>query len=104
MIRHAGRSRRVQAWALGRAAGGARQPAGRWWRPARRARSAADGRRRGRARHGRGSARGTAGLAARAPGWGAQAGQLRARAPGMVFNLVFRLGIFPESLNEQCSL
>ena len=31
-------------------------------------------------------------------------GQLGARAPGLVFNLVFRLGIFPESLNEQCSL
>ena len=27
-----------------------------------------------------------------------------ARAPGLVFNLVFRLGIFPESLNEHCSL
>ena len=30
--------------------------------------------------------------------------QLGARAPGLVFNLVFRLGIFPESLNEHCSL
>ena len=27
-----------------------------------------------------------------------------ARAPGLVFNLVFRLGIFPESLNEHYSL
>ena len=25
-------------------------------------------------------------------------------APGLVFSLVFRLGIFPESLNEHCSL
>ena len=31
-------------------------------------------------------------------------GQLGARAPGLVFSLVFRLGIFPESLNEHCSL
>ena len=31
-------------------------------------------------------------------------GQLGARAPGLVFNLVFRLGIFPESPNEHCSL
>ena len=31
-------------------------------------------------------------------------GQLGARAPDLVFNLVFRLGIFPESLNEHCSL
>ena len=31
-------------------------------------------------------------------------GQLGARAPGLVFNLGFRLGIFPESLNEHCSL
>ena len=31
-------------------------------------------------------------------------GQLGARAPGLVFNLVFRLGIFPKSLNEHCSL
>ena len=31
-------------------------------------------------------------------------GQLGANAPGLVFNLVFRLGIFPESLNEHCSL
>ena len=32
-------------------------------------------------------------------------GQLGARAPGLVFNPVFfRLGIFPESLNEHCSL
>ena len=30
-------------------------------------------------------------------------GQLGARAPGLVFNLVFQLGIFPESLNEHCS-
>ena len=33
-----------------------------------------------------------------------QLGQLGARALGLVFNLVFRLGIFPESLNEHCSL
>ena len=31
-------------------------------------------------------------------------GQLGARAPCLVFNLVFRLGIFPKSLNEHCSL
>ena len=31
-------------------------------------------------------------------------GQLGASAPGLVFNPVFRLGIFPESLNEHCSL
>ena len=31
-------------------------------------------------------------------------GQLGACAPDLVFNLVFRLGIFPESLNEHCSL
>ena len=27
-----------------------------------------------------------------------------AGAPGLVFNLVFRLSIFPKSLNEHCSL
>ena len=31
-------------------------------------------------------------------------GQLGARAPGLVSNLVFRLGIFPESPNGHCSL
>ena len=31
-------------------------------------------------------------------------GHLGARAPGLVFSLVFRLDIFPESLNEHCSL
>ena len=31
-------------------------------------------------------------------------GQLGAPAPGLVSNLVFRLGIFPESPNEHCSL
>ena len=33
-----------------------------------------------------------------------QLGQLGARAPGLVFSLVFRLSIFPESLKEHCSL
>ena len=30
--------------------------------------------------------------------------QLGARAPGLVFNLVFRLGIFPESPNDHCAM
>ena len=45
------------------------------------------------------------GLGARARGLGAQARQGCALgALRLVFNLVFRLGIFPESLNEHCSL
>ena len=54
----------------------------------------------GRARQGRGAHGLGAGRAACAHGLG----QLGARAPGLVFNLVFRLGFFPESLNEHCSL
>ena len=73
--------------------------------------------------HGAGRGRRAGGSTGRAAGW-AQArgtrqagagwhgraacahrlGQLGARAPGLVFNLVFRLGIFPKSPNEHCSL
>ena len=35
---------------------------------------------------------------------GASWASFGARAPGLVFDLVFRLDIFPESLNEPCSL
>ena len=107
----------VGRWALGRAAGGARQREGRRRkraRSARRARRAVDeqadvqagtgasGRRRGLAgarqgRAGRLAGRVCARLSASWASFGA-------RAPGLVFNLVFRLGIFPESLNEHCSL
>ena len=40
------------------------------------------------------------GMRACVPNWAS----FGARAPGLVFNPVFRLGIFPESPNEHCSL
>ena len=49
-------------------------------------------------------ARGTAGRQHGRAACAHRLGQLGARAPGLVFSLVFRLGIFPESLNEHCSL
>ena len=76
----------------------------------RRARQASGSRRRraGRAAAGAAGARGVCGLgagcAACAHRLGASWASFGARAPGLVFNLVFRLGIFHESLNEPCSL
>ena len=57
-----------------------------------------------RARQGRGSRRGAHGLGAGRAACVHGLDQLGARAPGLVFNLVFRLRIFPESPNEHCSL
>ena len=76
-------------------AGTARSTQARRWR----ARGRASGRAAGRTVR--------AGTAGRQHGRAACAhrlGQLGARAPGLVFSLVFRLGIFPKSLNEHCSL
>ena len=88
------------AQALGRAAGrtGARQ--------GERARGRASGRAAGRAgvRLGAQCARGTAGRQHGRAACAHRLGQLGARAPGLVFSLVFRLDIFPESPNEHCSL
>ena len=56
------------------------------------------------ARQGRGSRRGAHGLGAGRAACAHRLGQLGAHAPGLVSNLVFRLGIFPESPNEHCSL
>ena len=125
---------RARGWACRQAQGrghGAQGTARRAWQQARALGSAQGGRRAGASGRtgvgGRagGSARDTALAGARqgerACGWahgarGAQPagstgaacahrlGQLGARAPGWVFNLVFRLGIFPKSLNEHCSL
>ena len=121
-IRHAERSRRAQAWALGRwgmlqAGRGSARGAGEGVRGARRAQrtgvgAAGHSGRRGvgaQGRAGRADGRTESAGDGRLGSTGAQAGahrlgQLGARAPGLVFNLVFRLGIFPESLNEHCSL
>ena len=66
----------------------------------------ADARARGRAsgRQGCGTRCGAHGLGAGRAACAHGLGQLGARAPASVFNLVFRLGIFPESPNEHCSL
>ena len=56
------------------------------------------------ARLGARSAQGTAGWQHGRAACAHGLGQLGARAPGLVFSLVFRLGIFSESLNEHCSL
>ena len=58
----------------------------------------------GGARQGRGSRSGAHGLGAGRAACAHGLGQLGTRAPDSVFNLVFRLGIFPESPNEHCSL
>ena len=108
------RSGRVGGRELGAGAGARRQAGARQGERARGALGRAERwRARGRAAGREGAqlgarcARGTAGRqhgrAACAHRLG-QLGQLGARAPGLVFSLVFRLGIFPESLNEHCSL
>ena len=88
--------------------------AGREWKRARLARSATDeqagaqegtgasGRHRGPAGVRQGHSGRPAGRACAR--LGANWASFGARAPGLVFNLVFRLGIFLESLNEHCSL
>ena len=91
------------AQALGRATGraGARQG-----ERARGRASGRAGRAAGRAgvRLGAQCARGTAGRQHGRAACAHRLGQLGARAPGLVFSLVFRLDIFPESPNEHCSL
>ena len=91
------------------------------WRPATRAGQGAQGRARGaatrrlRLRYGRGPrpghgkacpqyGRACARLGVPVRTWACLLGLLGACASGLVFNLVFRLGIFPESPNEHCSL
>ena len=102
----AGRARGAQAGAAGSRARA--EPAGG------RARGARAGTVRG-AQHKRATDAGARGwahgaLGARPAGWHGRTacahrlGQLGGRAPDLVFNLVFRLGIFPESLNEHWSL
>ena len=59
----------------------------------------------GRRRAGQAAGAGARGLGTGRAACAHRLGQLGARAPGLVFNPVFfRLGIFPESLNEHCSL
>ena len=103
----AGRARGTQArlWrARGRASRHAAGRAGA--RLGERARGWASGRAAGRAgaRLGARCARGTTGRQHGRAAFEHRLGQLGARAPGLVFSLVFRLSIFPESLNEHCSL
>ena len=95
----AGLGTQALGWARGRWAGA--QAGARGGRT-RGARSRQGGRRAGRwgVRSERDTSAGRAACAHRL----GQLGQLGARAPGLVFNLVFRLGIFPESLNEHYSL
>ena len=116
------------AWALGRrrqaagAGGLAAHAYGRWARGARRRQAASAGGTGVRALGGlgtggsgasskalqgtaaRGKARQARGLGAERPACARGLGQLGARAPGLVSNLVFLLGIFPKSLNEHGSL
>ena len=90
--------RACRRWAGVQAGAGHGRTCGARSRQACRARGRQGGRRAGRMRGNR-----RMGRAACANRLG-QLGQLGARAPGLVFNLVFRLGIFPESLNGHCSL
>ena len=108
------KSRRHWPGALGAAARGARaeecearaERSGRAGAGARRqgAGASRQGARRAGMRHVAAGARGTRGLGTGCAACAHRLGQLGARAPGFVFNLVFRLGFFPKSPNEHCSL
>ena len=101
-----GRRRALQVAGARRRWGGRRAAGRAGARQGERARGRASERAAGRAgvRLGARCARGTAGRQHGRAAYAHRLGQLGARAPGLVFSLVFRLGIFPESLNEHCSL
>ena len=110
--RWAGRAGARRASVLGRAGracwgaqGGRRTGAGRRQQRAGAGRSgragAAAGAAGARGVRGLGAGRAAWALGARPGRWARGLGQLGARAPGLVSNLVFRLGIFPESPNGQ---